>query len=34
MSENTSQQCVGGCAEHPVWDALDELGVEYQRVEQ
>ncbi|SHV62210.1 Uncharacterised protein [Mycobacteroides abscessus subsp. abscessus] len=32
MSENTSQQCAGGCAEHPVWAALDKLGVEYERV--
>lgn len=32
MSENTSQQYAGGCAEHPVWAALDKLGVEYERV--
>lgn len=23
-----------GCVEHPVWAVLDELGVEYQRIEQ
>lgn len=23
-----------GCSAHPVWDVLDELGVEYQRIEQ
>ncbi len=27
-----SSQC--GCEEHPIWAVLDELGVEYQRVEQ
>ncbi|SHW96968.1 Uncharacterised protein [Mycobacteroides abscessus subsp. abscessus] len=29
MEKNS--QC--GCEEHPVWAALDELGVEYERVE-
>ncbi|SLF01675.1 Uncharacterised protein [Mycobacteroides abscessus subsp. massiliense] len=23
-----------GCSAHPVWAALDELGVEYERIEQ
>lgn len=23
-----------GCSGHPVWDVLDELGVDYERIEQ
>ncbi len=30
MEKNS--QC--GCSEHPVWDVLDEQGVEYERIEQ
>lgn len=33
MSENTHQQCAGGCKESPVWAALDEIGLEYERIE-
>lgn len=33
MSENTSEQCANGCGESPVWAALDELGLDYERTE-
>lgn len=33
MKEKKGQQCAGGCVESPVWAALDELGLDYERSE-